>query len=305
MPSNLAHVCEVCGCGYQAHRPAQRFCSQACHGKAQRGPTVCAIEGCNAAVIARGWCKTHYARWRTRGDPLAPPRPTRGAGRCDIPGCSEVADLKRLCSHHYYRLLRYGDPLAPTPDRRRNPPRCCEVDGCGQPHAARGLCSTHYGQWRKSMKPKIDGPGSGWWRGCSVCRHPNGKTVDLMLMMGEPIERAAELVGKSVQSIYWHMEHTGLPIPPRRKGRRCSVCEHPDVDDIDADIERYYRELQKPVVYRGRRAPTKRRKVVGEWSIPSLELKWGLNLKAHASVEHQQRRAAYALARLNALKETA
>ena len=39
--------------------------------------TTCWIEGCERAYHARGWCKTHYARWmRSRPDrrsPVAPP----------------------------------------------------------------------------------------------------------------------------------------------------------------------------------------------------------------------------------------
>jgi hypothetical protein len=31
---------------------------------------TCAIEGCDAPLIARGWCVKHYQRWRSNGDPL-------------------------------------------------------------------------------------------------------------------------------------------------------------------------------------------------------------------------------------------
>ena len=30
---------------------------------------VCSIEGCEAKVLARGWCNKHYKRWRRHGDP--------------------------------------------------------------------------------------------------------------------------------------------------------------------------------------------------------------------------------------------
>lgn len=31
---------------------------------------VCKIAGCGGRVKARGWCKKHYERWRSHGDPL-------------------------------------------------------------------------------------------------------------------------------------------------------------------------------------------------------------------------------------------
>jgi hypothetical protein len=30
---------------------------------------ICSIEGCGKPLRARGWCSTHWARWRTHGDP--------------------------------------------------------------------------------------------------------------------------------------------------------------------------------------------------------------------------------------------
>lgn len=32
---------------------------------------ICSIEGCGKPVKARGWCSSHYGRWRTHGDPVA------------------------------------------------------------------------------------------------------------------------------------------------------------------------------------------------------------------------------------------
>lgn len=31
---------------------------------------LCSIEGCGKKVGSRGWCETHYYRWRRHGDPL-------------------------------------------------------------------------------------------------------------------------------------------------------------------------------------------------------------------------------------------
>lgn len=40
---------------------------------------VCSIEGCDKPASARGWCGTHWARWRSRGTTDDPP--PRGAPR--------------------------------------------------------------------------------------------------------------------------------------------------------------------------------------------------------------------------------
>lgn len=32
---------------------------------------TCLIDGCNKSAFARGWCGSHYGRWRRHGDPLA------------------------------------------------------------------------------------------------------------------------------------------------------------------------------------------------------------------------------------------
>jgi len=34
-------------------------------------PAVCKIDGCGKPHLARGWCESHYRRWRRHGDELA------------------------------------------------------------------------------------------------------------------------------------------------------------------------------------------------------------------------------------------
>lgn len=34
------------------------------------GERTCTIEGCEKRHVARGWCDTHYCRWKRTGDPL-------------------------------------------------------------------------------------------------------------------------------------------------------------------------------------------------------------------------------------------
>lgn len=39
----------------------------------------CSINGCEKAVLARGWCSTHYSRWNKHGDPLTSMSTPHGA----------------------------------------------------------------------------------------------------------------------------------------------------------------------------------------------------------------------------------
>jgi len=37
---------------------------------------ICSIEGCGQPINCRGWCPTHYGRWKRHGDPNHEPRKT-------------------------------------------------------------------------------------------------------------------------------------------------------------------------------------------------------------------------------------
>jgi hypothetical protein len=105
---------------------------------------TCAVEDCDTAARARGWCEKHYNRWLAHGDPtvkLPPGRPKTNT-QCTVEGCPKVAKCIGLCPAHY-RRQRLGFPLNP-PLRRRNPGSSCEVAGCNKPHRANGLCSMHW-----------------------------------------------------------------------------------------------------------------------------------------------------------------
>lgn len=70
----------------------------------------CLIERCDKPAgvpgTGRGWCSTHYQRWKRHGDPTAEPQ--RGRRRCTIDGCEALVNGHGLCGKHYYRNRVHG-----------------------------------------------------------------------------------------------------------------------------------------------------------------------------------------------------
>lgn len=68
----------------------------------------CSVEDCDRVKTARGWCQTHYARWRKHGDV------TVGAkyypDTCTIEGCDRKYSSRGWCHTHYTRWRKHGDP---------------------------------------------------------------------------------------------------------------------------------------------------------------------------------------------------
>lgn len=74
---------------------------------------ACAIDGCTRPHFARGWCNTHYYRWRRHGDPLVSLAGVGGV--CSIEGCDTASKQRGWCHMHYERWRRHGDPLVVSP----------------------------------------------------------------------------------------------------------------------------------------------------------------------------------------------
>lgn len=71
--------------------------------------STCSIEGCGRASRKRGWCSTHYTRWRRHGDPSVC---LRGENVCGVDGCENSYRCSGYCDLHYRRWLTNGDPMA-------------------------------------------------------------------------------------------------------------------------------------------------------------------------------------------------
>lgn len=69
---NLELTCERCGVVFNGHRKSQRFCSHACRAASTSDAArrCCAVDGCDAVALTRGWCSKHYSAFKRTGDPL-------------------------------------------------------------------------------------------------------------------------------------------------------------------------------------------------------------------------------------------
>ena len=108
---------------------------------------TCTIEGCERELRARGWCSTHWLRWKKHGDPNVGARVT--LSECGVDGCDRKPTRRGMCTLHYGRWKRHGDPLAFRPDAIRG----CSVEGCPREHYGRGWCVLHWTRWSKTGDP--------------------------------------------------------------------------------------------------------------------------------------------------------
>lgn len=86
---------------------------------------TCKVPDCNRDASGkrgggRGWCPTHYMRWRRHGDPERGGDVIRQHATgipCSIATCIKPSVGRGYCENHYRRLRRWGEPLAgrPTP----------------------------------------------------------------------------------------------------------------------------------------------------------------------------------------------
>tara|TARA_Y100000310_G_C20649248_1_gene798450 strand:+ start:811 stop:1380 length:570 start_codon:yes stop_codon:yes gene_type:complete len=66
------------------------------------------VYNCNRKSEARGYCNTHYVRWRKYGDPntlIVGPRKN-----CSISDCTQITVGYGYCGKHYQRWKAHGDP---------------------------------------------------------------------------------------------------------------------------------------------------------------------------------------------------
>lgn len=165
--------------------------------------STCAIDGCNKAHEARGWCGMHYRRWRITGSTQNPcagcDREVIGVTkycspecvpRCSISGCAKPRRKLDLCVKHDARKRKYGstdDSVVrwTVPDRGVPGPRGdCKLcsNPIGEDSAHRQYCGNTCAaagwRWRgEGDRPKV--------RECTQCgteidlvaRHASGRLI--------------------------------------------------------------------------------------------------------------------------------
>lgn len=103
----------------------------------------CAIDDCGQPTVGRGWCRTHYSRWRRHGDPLAWVK--RSKSVCSVEGCARVPAEVGICAMHRARIKRYGQTeLPPAPEKTGHSPYTCKQCGADLPklkNGRRSYCS--------------------------------------------------------------------------------------------------------------------------------------------------------------------
>lgn len=158
------------------------------------------------AATARGFCQTHYVRWKKHGDPMAGAQ--RPPGLCAVEGCGRKRRTREWCDKHYRRWLAYGDPLSLA----RVPGQTCSVEGCAQDALARGMCGMHWKRWRKHGDPTI--VVSNWKGGVEAYGYTH---VKIRRLKGSASEHICIECGAPAE--HWAYDHTDPDEQTCPKGR--------------------------------------------------------------------------------------
>ncbi len=115
-------------------------------------PKLCSVENCGKPFYCKGFCESHYGKFRRCGSPLGRVR----VNGCVVQDCGAKVYGHGYCSRHYQRWVRHGDPLG------GGTPRGCQlllkfVSEVALPYEGEdcliwpyGLASTGYGMMERN-----------------------------------------------------------------------------------------------------------------------------------------------------------
>lgn len=66
--------------------------------------SICSVDGCEKPHVARGFCGTHYKRWR-RDNPKPEQKRRK---KCKVDGCDRLSHVRGMCGKHSYRFTANG-----------------------------------------------------------------------------------------------------------------------------------------------------------------------------------------------------
>jgi hypothetical protein len=116
------------------------------------GLEVCSVDGCDKGVVARGWCRRHYARWRRTGNLDA--RSWNVQADCTVNGCDRPAESGGLCSMHRHRVRATGEAGPAEYIKQGRPQKLtveqCPVEGCDRPRRGVRYCHLHNERLRRT-----------------------------------------------------------------------------------------------------------------------------------------------------------
>lgn len=168
--------------------------------------TTCLVDDCQKPAgvpgTARGWCSTHYHRWKSTGDPLLTlsdlkpkPSPT-----CSVDGCDWPRWARGYCATHYQRWRARG--VAGPAEREWTPAiGRCSVRECRRSARKKGLCQRHYLRLWRHGDPRGGNSLIGTHTACSVA------------------DCGREHYGRGLCHAHWQV----IAVAPRERARRLGL----------------------------------------------------------------------------------
>lgn len=108
---------------------------------------TCDVPGCDRPHRSKGFCASHYNRWRKTGDPGSAAVRQWGRAACNVDGCERQHYGRGYCHMHFERVRTKG-----AVELALREPKKCRFDGCGHAAKSLGLCNGHVIQTRRGKE---------------------------------------------------------------------------------------------------------------------------------------------------------